>query len=149
MQIKKITLLVDLTGVSQLALEHTAIIARQSICQVTLLHIAASGKEHLEKEIKTEIREFASLLEKEGVSFAIKVNYGNFFEVIAASIEAIPCDLLIIGTHGIKGFKQNFMSSNIIRLMSLISVPAFIIQGHSPTPQEGYSTPCSYIGCTR
>ncbi len=135
---KHIVLLVDLTGVAQVALEHTAIIARKSICLVTLLHIAPDGSQYLEKEIKANVRAFASSLEDEGVSFSVKINYGEFFDVIAGSINAIACDLLIVGTHGIKGFKQNFMSSNIIRLIGLINVPALIVQGHSSTPQEGY-----------
>lgn len=136
---KHIVLLVDLTGVAHLALEHTAIIARRSICRVTLLHIASDGMQSKEKEIKNTVREFADSLEKDGVLFAVQINYGDFFEVIAPSINAIQCDLLIVGTHGIKGFKQNFMSSNIIKLMNLVSVPALIVQGHSTTPQEGYN----------
>ena len=116
MPIRKIISLIDFTGVSQLALEHTAIIARQSICLVTLLHIADEGKRKEEKELKNQIREFASHLEKEGISFAIQIDYGNFFEVIAKSIKALHCDLIVIGTHGIKGIKQNFVSSNIVKI---------------------------------
>ncbi|HRE58765.1 MAG TPA: universal stress protein [Candidatus Kapabacteria bacterium] len=136
---KHIVLLVDLTGVAHLALEHTAIIARRSICRVTLLHIASDGMQSQEKEIKNTVREFASTLENDGILFAVQINYGNFFEVIAPAINAMSCDLLIVGTHGIKGFKHNFMSSNIIKLMNLLSVPALIVQGHSTTPQEGYN----------
>ncbi len=138
MPIRKIISLIDFTGVSQLALEHTAIIARQSICLVTLLHIADESKRIDEKELKNQIREFASHLEDEGVSFAIQIDYGNFFEIIANSIKKLDCDLIVIGTHGIKGIKQNFVSSNIVKLIRLISTPALIIQGHSQTPQEGY-----------
>jgi nucleotide-binding universal stress UspA family protein len=137
--IKRIVLLVDFTGVSQLALEHTTIIARQSICQVILLHIAAEGKQQEEKEIKSKVRDFALPMEKEGVSYLVQVNFGQFFEVIKSSIENLNADLLIIGTHGIKGIKQNFLSSNILKLLSNINIPALVIQGHSMNPQEGYS----------
>lgn len=138
MPVKKLISLIDFTGVSQLALEHTAIIARQSVCLVTLLHIADESKRKEEKELKTQIRNFASHLEDEGISFAIQIDYGNFFDVIAESINALNCDLIVIGTHGIKGINQNFVSSNIVKLIRLISTPAIIIQGHSQTPQEGY-----------
>jgi nucleotide-binding universal stress UspA family protein len=138
MPLKKLVSLIDFTGVSQLALEHTAIIARQSVCLVTLLHIADESKRKDEKELKTQIRDFAKHLDDQGISFAIQIDYGNFFEVIAGSIQALDCDLIVIGTHGIKGIKQNFVSSNIVKLIRLISTPAFIIQGHSQTPPEGY-----------
>lgn len=139
MQLKKLILLIDFTGVSQLAVEHAAIIARQSVCLVTLLHIADASKKSEEKEIKSQIREFANHLEKEGISFAIQINYGSFFDVIADSIQALNSDMIIIGTHGIKGINHNFVSSNISRLIKLISIPAFIVQGHSQPPPEGYS----------
>jgi nucleotide-binding universal stress UspA family protein len=139
MTINKIITLIDFTGVSKLAVEHTAIIARQSVCMVTLLHIADISNKGREKEIKSDIRKFASHLEDQGVSFAIQVNYGNFFEVISESINALESDLIVIGTHGIKGIMQNFVSSNILRLIKLISIPALIVQGHSQVPQEGYT----------
>ena len=135
---KKIILLVDFTGVSQLAMEHAAVIARQSLCQLVLLHIAAAGREHEEKQIKQEIRDFARVLENEGVPYAIQVNYGDFFTVIGDSINTIQADLIIIGTHGIKGIKQNFAGSNIIRLVRRLSIPALVVQGHTQAPQEGY-----------
>jgi nucleotide-binding universal stress UspA family protein len=138
MPVKKIVSLIDFTGVSQLALEHTAIIARQSICLVTLLHITDESKRKDEKELKNQIREFAAHLEEEGISFSIQIDYGSFFEVIAGSIDRLDCDLVVIGTHGIKGVKQTFVSSNIVKLMQLITTPALIIQGHSQTPFEGY-----------
>ncbi len=136
---KKIGLLVDFTGVCQLAMEHTALIARQSLAQVVLLHIASNDKRANEKELKNEIREFSKSMEVEGVPFAIQVDYGDFFEIIGDSIAKLNLDLIIIGTHGIKGVKQNFVGSNVIRLVRHLKIPALVVQGHSQTPQEGYT----------
>jgi len=135
---KKIALLVDFTGVCQIAMEHTAIIARQSLSQVVLLHIAAPGREAEDKSIKNEIREFSKILENEGIPYAIQIDYGDFFEIIGKSIARLNLDLIIIGTHGIKGVKQNFVGSNVIRLVRYLEIPALVVQGHSQTPQEGY-----------
>ncbi|HRG57865.1 MAG TPA: universal stress protein [Bacteroidia bacterium] len=134
----RIITLVDFTGVSKLAIEHTAIIARSSLCLVTLMHIAPLDKSNDEHLIKTKVRDFANYLEEEGVSFSVQIFFGNFFEIIKSSIERLKSDLIIIGTHGIKGVKQNFVSSNISRLIQMIEIPALIIQGHSMLPQEGY-----------
>ncbi len=135
---KKIALLVDFTGVCQLAMEHTALIARQSLSQVVLLHIASDSKQADEKSLKNEIREFAKILENEGVPFAIQIDYGDFFGIIGNSISRLNLDLIIIGTHGIKGVKQNFVGSNVLRLLRFVEIPALVVQGHSQTPQEGY-----------
>ncbi|MBL7811219.1 MAG: universal stress protein [Bacteroidetes bacterium] len=136
--INKIALLIDFTGVCQLAMEHTALLARQSLSQVTLLHIAAADQQANDKEIKNQIREFAQSLENEGIPFAIHVDYGDFFDIIGESVRKQKADLLIVGTHGIKGIKANFQSSAILRLMGLIDTPALVVQGHSQTPLEGY-----------
>jgi len=135
---KKIALLVDFTGVCQLAMEHTALIARESLCQLTLLHIAVKGRESEEKSIKNEIREFAVSLERDGVPFAIQVDYGDFFEIIGGSIARLNLDLIVVGTHGIKGINQDFVGSNVLRLIRLLNIPALIVQGHCQTPLEGY-----------
>lgn len=135
---KKVVTLIDFTGVCQLALEHTSVIARQSLSQVTLLHIAPAGEEKRDKEIRNEIREFASHLENDGIPFAIQIDYGSFFDIIGQSVNKLNADIIIVGTHGIKGIKQNFVGSNILKLIRLIDIPALVIQGHSLTPIEGY-----------
>lgn len=135
---KKIITLIDFTGVCELALEHTAVVARQSLSQVVLLHIAPAGQEGRDKEIREEIRVFASQLETDGIPFSIEIDYGSFFEIVGNSIHKLKADMIIVGTHGIKGIKQNFVGSNILRLIRLIDIPALIIQGHSSTPIEGY-----------
>jgi nucleotide-binding universal stress UspA family protein len=135
---KKVIALIDFTGVCQLALEHTSIVARQSLSQVTLLHIAPHGQEVRDAEIREEIRTFASQLEEDGIPFSIHIDYGAFFDIVGTSIHNLKADLIIVGTHGIKGIKQNFVGSNILRLIRQIDIPALIIQGHSGTPMEGY-----------
>jgi nucleotide-binding universal stress UspA family protein len=135
---KKIALLVDFTGVCQLAMEHTALIARHSLSQVVLLHIASPDKQPNDKQIKSEIREFANSLEKEGIPFAIQIDYGDFFQIIGQSISNLNVDLIIVGTHGIKGVKQDFLGSNVLKLIRQVNIPALIVQGHCQTPHEGY-----------
>lgn len=135
---RKIALLVDFTGVCQLAMEHAALISRQSLCQLVLLHVAPLNRQSEDKEIKNEIREFASILDREGVPFAVQVDYGDFFEIIGKSINKLNVDLIVVGTHGIKGINQDFVGSAVLRLIRLLNIPALIVQGHCQPPHEGY-----------
>ena len=135
---KKIALLVDFTGVCQLAMEHAALIARQSLCQLVLLHVAPANKQAEDKEIKNRIRDFAEILDKEGVPFAVQVDYGDFFSIIGESINKLNVDIIVVGTHGIKGINQDFVGSAVLRLIRLLNIPALIVQGHCQTPHEGY-----------
>ncbi|MFT4523552.1 MAG: nucleotide-binding universal stress UspA family protein [Bacteroidia bacterium] len=136
----KIVLLVDFTGVCLLAMEHVAILSRESLCRVILLHIAPKDKAGDPKLVQKEVRDFAAPLEKEGVPFAIHIEFGDFFELISVELNKIDPDLLVVGTHGFKGIKQNFQSSNILNLLHKIDTPSLIIQGHALTPQEGYKS---------
>lgn len=135
---KKLALLVDFTGVCQLAMEHAALITRQSLSQLVLLHVAPLSEQKNDKDLKNKIREFASILEKEGVPFAIQIDYGDFFGIIGNSIRNLDVDLIVVGTHGIKGISQDFEGSAVLRLIRQLNTPALIVQGHCQTPMEGY-----------
>ena len=62
----------------------------------------------------------------------------RFFATQAYMDKRSNLDLLIVGTHGIKGVKQDFLGSNVLRLIRLLRVPALIVQGHCQAPIEGY-----------
>lgn len=136
---KKIVSLIDFTGVCELSLEHTSLLARESLSQVTLLHIVPDGQQANEKEIKENVRQFAQVLEKDGIPFSVQIDYGPFFETIGESIKKLQSDLMVVGTHGIKGIKQNFVGSNILKLIRAIDIPALVIQSNTITPIEGYT----------
>lgn len=136
---KKIVSLIDFTGVCELSLEHTSLLARESIAQVTLLHIVSADQAPKEKEIKEEVRRFAKLLEDDGIPFSVEIDYGPFFETIGESVKRLKADLLVVGTHGLKGIKQNFVGSNILKLIRAIDIPALVIQSNTVTPIEGYT----------
>ncbi len=136
----KIVLLVDFTGVSLLAMEHVALLAKESLCRVILLHIASPDKSSDVKAAEKEVREFAQPLDKEGVPYAVVVKFGDFFSLISDEMKTIAPDLLVVGTHGFKGIKKNFESSNILNLLRKIDVPSLVIQGHASPPYHGYKS---------
>lgn len=137
---KKIVLLVDFTGVCLLAMEHVALLATQSLCRVILLNIAPLDKQDDIKSVEKEVREFAQPLDKEGVPYAVHIKYGDFFGLIADEMKEINPDLLVVGTHGFKGIKKNFESSNILKLLRKINLPSLVIQGHASPPYHGYKS---------
>lgn len=55
-------------------------------------------------------------------------------------MKTISPDLLVVGTHGFKGIKKNFESSNILNLLRKIDVPSLVIQGHASPPYHGYKS---------
>ncbi len=136
---KRIAVLVDFTGVCELAIEHASLVARQSVAQVVLLHIASPMDRMKEKDIKDEIRSFGDELENQGVSFKVHVEYGDFFEIIPTTLANLKIDLVVVGTHGIRGIQRNLYSENILKLINSMHILTLVVQGHSETPPEGYT----------
>lgn len=136
---KRIVVLVDFTGVCELAIEHAGLIARQSVAQVTLLHIATPLEKPAEKELRSKVRTFGEDLENEGIPFKVHIDYGDFFTIIPDVIAQLKADLVVVGTHGIRGIQKNMYSENILKLIDSMKILVLVVQGHSITPPEGYT----------
>ncbi|MCT4624341.1 MAG: universal stress protein [Schleiferiaceae bacterium] len=134
----KICVLIDFTGVCEVAVEHTAVIARQTLAQVVLVHIAPESERANEKELKEKIRAYGHTLDAEGIPFLPKIGYGEFFSTIPNFITQIDANLVVVGTHGIRGIVENLYGQNILRLVNSMPVLTMVVQGHSEAPQEGY-----------
>lgn len=134
---KKIALLVDFTPVSQLAMEHLAVLIRQKPTEVILIHVADPSQRNSETDIRRRITEFASPLNSRNLPYSMQVDYGNFFDIIGQSVTTSGADLMFVGTHGIS-VKGSFAGSNIFKLLQLTDIPALIVQLHSEVPTQGY-----------
>ena len=136
---KRIAVLVDFTGVCELAIAHAGLIARQSVAQLVLLHIAPERNKHKEKELKDEVRIFGEVLDADGIPFRVQVSFGDFFETIPRVWDELKSDLVVVGTHGIRGIQRNLYSENILRLINSMKTLTLVVQGHSDIPPEGYT----------
>jgi len=136
---KRIGVLVDFTGVCELAIAHAGLVARQSLAQVILLHIAPENSKDEEKRLKEEVRLFGEILDQDGIPFRVEVKYGDFFTIIPQVLLDLKVDLVVVGTHGIRGIQRNLYSENILKLINSMQVLTLVVQGHSDTPPEGYT----------
>lgn len=136
---KHIAVLVDFTGVCEIAIEHAGLVAKKSLAQLILLHIAPADSKDSEKHLKDEVRLFGEVLDKHGVPFEIEIRYGDFFESISAVIQDLNIDLVVAGTHGIKGIQRNLFSENILKLINSMQVLTLVVQAQSALPANGYT----------
>jgi hypothetical protein len=103
-----------------------------------LVNIAEASEEKNEKQIKEKMKSHAGLLEKDGIPYMLKVGYGEFFTTIPKFLAENGVDLVIVGTHGIKGIADASYGLNILRLIGSMKQPTMIVQGHCEIPHEGY-----------
>lgn len=128
MEKEKHTILVphDFTPVSENALEHALIIAKIMDNDISLIHIV---KEDSEIEKTTE--QCNEIAEKTFNDHFIKpdviVKTGSIFTTIADVAKEINANLVIMGTHGLKGM-QKLTGSWALKVITGSPVPFVIVQ---------------------
>lgn len=129
---KKIIVPTDLTKAAEKAISQAIVIARKSGSSLTLLHIMdkkLSEAEEIKNALKTEAEMITG---NAGVSCDVILREGNIFEAIPYVAGSNEYDLMVIGTHGMKGIRQNLFGSNILKLVSKTPLPVLVLQEDSP-----------------
>ena len=127
---EKIIALVDFSTVSDVAIAHAGAIRKMTDSDLTLLHVTPESNGGMIDQVKDELMEFAKPLDAENIPFKVHVGKGEFFDVIQDTLTALEADVVIVGTHGMRGRKRNLYSDNIVRLINKMAWPTLVVQGH-------------------
>jgi nucleotide-binding universal stress UspA family protein len=128
----KIIVPTDLTKAAQQAIRQATAIARKTSSSVTLLHVMdnkSSSREEVQQALDMEAD---NIRKNAGIHCDVLIKEGNLFEMISYMACEKDYDLMVIGTHGIKGVKQMLFGSNILKLVVRIPVPVLVVQEESP-----------------
>ena len=131
---KKIIVPWDFSDVSYYALEHAERIARSLDKQIELLHIVA--KEELMEEKEAELNKVAELaFTKYSIKPAVKILCGSIFTTISNYASDTRANMVIMGTHGIKGL-QKFTGSYALKVLLGSKVPFIVVQDRPRTDEK-------------
>lgn len=128
----------DFTQVAENALGHAAKIGRTIGGEICLLHIVdESIKPRQEGEKKTLLRHVAEEgAAKYYMSVTAQVKKGSIFTSIAEFVNSKEAELVVMGTHGMKGM-QKITGSWALKVVVKSKVPFIVIQD-PPPDQERY-----------
>ncbi len=128
MQEKSIYLIpYDFTEVSESALRLGLDLAKFNNRRVILLHVLKKKSEKI--RIKKEFQEvLAKHSEEEREIIDYRVIVGDLYDDINKAGELLDVELIVMGTHGAKGFQKIF-GSNAIKMIGNSSSPFLITQG--------------------
>lgn len=126
---KNIIALVDFTRVSEAAIAQGGKIARISDAKLTLLHVAPEEERKNEEDLISELNVSAEVLGNQPITTEVHVEFGEFQSAIADILVRLKADLVLIGTHGIRGIQRNLFSKNIAKLLQELKVPSMVVQG--------------------
>lgn len=116
---------IDFTPVTEGALKHAILLARQSgNVDVLLLHMCKSERD--EPKAKDKLNILADKYSDQGIKLSVRAVVGGI-EEIGRLAEVLEAALICMGTHGLKGI-QYLVGSKAIKVVSGTTLPFIITQ---------------------
>ena len=135
-QAKKKPILVtwDFTEKSEFALEHGVRLSKELKTNLVMLHIAKTDKDARAAKKKMDILA-AATQNKNGVVVSAIAPVGNIFTTISDISTEIHAEMVIMGTHGIKGM-QKLLGSWALKVIASSKIPFIVVQ--APPASHGF-----------
>jgi nucleotide-binding universal stress UspA family protein len=145
--IKNILIPLDFSETSLLALEHATFMARFYKADITLLHVIESAiftsaitfhdtgndlSSVIMEKANEKLIEFANKIQDaEGIKIQTKVLEGRIYKTIVEFANKSNTDIIVMGTHGVSGFREYIMGSNAYRIVAESDCPVLSVQTHN------------------
>jgi nucleotide-binding universal stress UspA family protein len=145
--IKNILIPVDFSGTSMLALDHAVFMAKFYKAEITLLHVIESAiftsaitfhdtgndlSSVITQKANEKLTQFAKQIQEvEGIRMQTKVIEGRIYKSIVEVARAINADMIVMGTHGVSGFREYIIGSNAYRVVSEADCPVLTVQSQN------------------
>lgn len=132
---KKILVPTDFSSTAEHALKHAIAIAEKSGDAITVLHIKNNHSKKLLEDAGKQLEELESYLteicnevaDSSGVSCQYQVVEGSIMSDINRIANHVDIRLMVIGTHGARGLRQNLFGSDMLKIAAKAPVPVLII----------------------
>ncbi len=124
---KTILVAFDFTQVSFYAVEHAKLLSEKHKATVALLHIVKKDNEinDAEQKLNEELDKIRSA--NPDYSFKGIVKEGTIFKTIKEVAEDVEADIVVMGTHGIKGL-QKLTGSWALKVIVGSKIPFYVVQ---------------------
>lgn len=121
----------DLTLAADIALTYAGAIAQRASGGVTLYHVASKKDPQGVPEMQKAHDKNLADLKAAGVPVQEVVQDGVYMrEIMARSGEGFG--MMVVGTHGVRGLRQEVLGSDMLKLVRGSSVPSLVVQVYSP-----------------
>jgi nucleotide-binding universal stress UspA family protein len=126
----KIIIPVDFTAASDQAVKQAIAIAQKAELSIMLFHVISNdAKSKSENEdVQINLKKLEVNVLNEDVKCEYKIATGNIFDEIPAIANKPNHRMMVIGTHGIQGFKQKLLGADMLKIIRKVNIPALVIQ---------------------
>lgn len=122
----KILVPFDFTEAAEKAKEQAALLDKSAPIHIDLLHVIDNAK--AEESTMIELRKHAEQLIRKNVSSAVVVEKGGVLDTINKVAATGFYHLMVIGTHGPRGIRQNLLGADILKLLRECPCPSIVVQ---------------------
>lgn len=133
---KKILVPTDFTKVADCAMNHAALMAMRMGAEVNILHIVSRPAELEEARLKVKLEVERARRWNDRVVVKPQVRVGSVYEEIGNTASEIGAELIIMGTHGMRGM-QFITGSRALRVITNGQVPFIVVQERN-IREKGY-----------
>lgn len=77
---------------------------------------------------KLNLEKYQADLQQKGYTVEISLGFGNPKKIIPEIVNGADCDLLVMGAHGHKGFKDFILGTTLDTVRHRVKVPVFIVK---------------------
>ena len=132
---KKILVPTDFTKVSDTAIEHALLVASTIKADIHVIHIVDSKSQIAEARVKLDsLRD--RVRRENNVEITTVARIGSIFEDIDKVAVEIDANLIIMGTHGVRGM-QFISGSRALKIVTESAIPFIVVQ-ERPIRAHGY-----------
>jgi len=118
----------DFTEVSENALIHALKLSRNVNNKIRLVHVIKPGNNLLLRESEEKLKkEILRIKDQYRISLDSIILEGSLFSAITSYIKDSDVNMVIMGTHGIRGI-QKYLGSNALKVIIGSSVPFIVVQ---------------------
>ena len=151
-ELKRILCPVDESETSMRALQYAVVLARAYGAEIRVLEVveAMSGPARLVPEAsvfleqarrtaRSSLTQFVDSVDHAGVPIVVEVRDGDVVNLILEESTAWPADLVVMGTHGERGFQRLLLGSVTASVLRQVACPVMTVPPAAPVPADAAS----------
>jgi nucleotide-binding universal stress UspA family protein len=127
---KRILIPTDFTDAAARAVRQAEALAGINRSLMVLLHVTDDPNAAAKAEASMKA-EAERIRQETGLVCETMIRPGSIFSAIPQETCGSDYDLVVIGTHGVKGIRQKMMGPDILKLASRIRIPVLVVQKDS------------------
>ena len=135
---KKILVLVDITDTADKAVDQAIALAKRTQAGILLCYVSKRDSVDEIDSLKNELGKYVERIEGHGLEAQVVVKVGDLEGEVKKLVGTSRPDLVIIGTHGKQGARQNLFGSAIHKLVKEIQAPSLVVNDYMESVREGF-----------